>query len=229
MYNLYNYEQEWWYFDFFQFLDMSLPPGGQIQKSIWLKCCSLIDFMICHKFAINCACKLWTGMMIFRFFFQILDTSMPPCDQIQKSMLLKCSTWYISWFATRLQFIVYVIYEKEQSYYDFFQFVDMSLPPGCQIQKSIWLKCCTLIDFMICHEFAIHCGCKLWTGTMIFRFFQFLDILMPPGGQIHKAILLKCSTLIHFMICYKIANHCVCKLWTGMMILRFFPKSPIFH
>ncbi len=25
--------------------------------------------------------------------------------------------------------------------------------------------------FMICHKFAIHCICKLWTGTMRFRFF----------------------------------------------------------
>ncbi len=61
-------------------------------------------------------------------------------------------------------------------------------------------------------------------GMMIYLdFFQFLDILMPTGGQIHKSILLKCRTLIHFRICYKI--HCVCKLWTGTMILWFLPIS----
>ncbi len=130
--------------------------------------------------------------------------------------------WYMSWFATRLQFIVYVTYEQERWYYDFFQFLNMLLPPGGQIQKTIWL---TPIDFTICHKFAIHCTCKLWrTGMMIFRFFsQFLDILMPPGGQIQKSILLKCSTVIHFMICFKIAIHCVCKLCTGTMILWFYP------
>ncbi len=111
----------------------------------------------------------------------------------------------------------------------FFQFLDMSLPPGGQIQKSIWLKCCTLADFMICHKFAIHCACKLWTGMMIFIFFPILGHIDGPGGQIHKSILLKWSTPIHFMICYKIAIHCVCKLWTGMMILWFFPKSSIFR
>ncbi len=63
-----NYEQEQWYYDFFQFLDMSLPPGGQIQKSIGQKYCTLVDFMICHKFAIHCACKLCKGTTIFIFF-----------------------------------------------------------------------------------------------------------------------------------------------------------------
>ncbi len=83
---------------------------------------------------------------------------------------------------------------------------------------------------MICCKIAIHCVCKLWTGMMIFRFFfQFLDISMPPGGQIQKSILLKWSTPIHFMIVYKIAIHCVCKLWAGTMILWFFPKSSIFR
>ncbi len=50
-----------WFFSIF---------GGQIQKSIRLKCCTLIDFMICPQvyFAIHCPYKLWTGMMIFRFF-----------------------------------------------------------------------------------------------------------------------------------------------------------------
>ncbi len=91
---------------FIQFLDMSLPPGGQIQKSIRLKWCTLIDFIICHKFAIHCAYKLLTGMMIFWFFSpHFFDISMPPGGQIHISILLK---WYISWFATRLQFIVYV-------------------------------------------------------------------------------------------------------------------------
>ncbi len=102
---------------------------------------------------------------------------------------------------------------------DFYQCLDISLPPGGQIQKSIQLKCCTLIDFMICHKFAIHYACKLWTG-MIFRFFPIFSHLLPPRGQIHKSILLKCGTLIHFMICYKIAIHCVCspKLSTGKII-----------
>ncbi len=59
---------------------------------------------------------------------------MPPGGQIHTSILLKFSTRYISLFATRLQFIVYVNYEQER-YYDFFQFVDMPLPPGGQIQK----------------------------------------------------------------------------------------------
>ncbi len=115
---------------------------------------------------------------------------------------------------------MYVNYEEEQWYYEFLLFLDMSLPPGGQIQKLIWRKCCTLIDFLICHKFAIHCPCKLWTGMMIFRF---LDILLHPGGQIQKSIWLKSCTLIGFMICHKFAIHCACKLWTGMMIFRFFP------
>ncbi len=78
----------------------------------------------------------------------------------------------------------------------FFTNLDMSLPPGGQIQKSIRLKCCTQIEFIICHKFAIHCACKLWKGMMLFRFFQFLDISMPPGGQIHKSILLKFHYLL---------------------------------
>ncbi len=93
--------------------------------------------------------------------------------------------------------------------------------------QSYW--CLYLADFMICHKFAIHCVCKLWTGMMISRFFQFLDILMPPGGQIQKSILVKWSTPIQFMICYKIAIHCVCKLWTGTRYYDFFPKSSIFR
>ncbi len=164
---------------FFKFLDMSLPPGGQIQK--W---CTLIDFIICHKFAIHCACKLWTRMMTFRFFPILWHIDAPwwPNTQINITEMI------VSWFATKLQFIVYVALNYQQERYDFFQFLGMSLPPGGQIQKSIWLKCCTLIDFMICHKFAIQCARKVWTGTMIFRLFQFLDILMPPGGQIHKSI-----------------------------------------
>ncbi len=97
---------------------------------------------------------------------------------------------------------------------------------------SIWLKSCTLADFMICHKFAIHCACKLWKlqEWWYLDFFQFLDISMPRGGQIQKSILLKWSTPIHFMICYKIAIHCVCKLWTGNMIFWFFfTKSFIFR
>ncbi len=111
--------------------------------------------------------------------------------------------WYISWFATRLQFIMYVNYEHEQWYYDFFQFLDMLLPPGGQIQKSTWLKCCIQIDFIICHKFAIHCACKLWTG-MIFRYFPIFrhtDAPWWPNTHIN-------FTEMHFMICYKI----VCSL-----------------
>ncbi len=99
---------------------------------------------------------------------------------------------------------------SERWYYDFFpifRHVAASWWPNTEINIT---QCCTLIDFIICHKFAIHSACKLWAGTMIFRL---LDISMPPGGQIHKSILLKCSTLIHFIICYKIAIHCVCKLW----------------
>ncbi len=162
-----NYEQKRWYYDFFQFLDTLLPPGGQIQKSIWLKCCTPIDFTICHKFANHCPCKLWTGMMIFRFFVQFLDIDAPG-GQIQKSILLKCST--------PIHFMIcYMIaihcacklWTGTMILWFFSQHLDMSLPPGGQIQKLIWLKCCTLIDFMICHMFAIHCACKLWTGMIL--------------------------------------------------------------
>ncbi len=54
---------------------------------------------------------------------------------------------------------------------------------------------------MICYKIAIHCVCKLWTGTTILWFFpQFLDMSLPPGGQIQKVTWLKCCTLIDFMI-----------------------------
>ncbi len=113
---------------FFQFLDMSLPPGGQIQKSIWLKYCTPIDFIICHKSAIHCACNYEQEWYLD--FLQFLDISMPPGGQIHKSILLKCST-LISWFTTWLQFIVYVgLNYQQERWYDFFQFLDMSLPPG---------------------------------------------------------------------------------------------------
>ncbi len=104
-----------------------MPPGGQIQTSILLKCCTLIDFMICHKMAIHCACKLWTGMIIFRFFFfnfRHIDAPWWPNTEINIPR-------YISWFATRLQFIVYVNYEQER--YDFFQKVQFfENKDGCQ-------------------------------------------------------------------------------------------------
>ncbi len=88
--------------------------------------------------------------------------------------------WYISWFATRLQFIVYVNYEEEQWILWFFSIFRHVAAPGGQIQTSIWLKCCTLADFMICHKFAIHCVCKLWTGMMIFRFFPIFRHIDAP-------------------------------------------------
>ncbi len=101
----------------------------------------------------------------------------------------------------------------------------MSLPPGGQIQKSIWLKCCTLIDFIICHKFAIHSARKVWTGTMIFRLFPIFRHIDAPWWPITQINITECRTLIHFMICYKIAIHCVCKLWTVTMILWFLPIS----
>ncbi len=103
----------------------------------------------------------------------------------------------------------------------FFQFLDMSLPPGGQIQKSIRLKWCTLIDFIICHKFAIHCACKLWTGMMICRFFPIfwhIDAPWWPNTQINI------TELIHFMICYNIAIHCVCRpKWSTGTIIWFLP------
>ncbi len=116
---------------FSQFLDiMSLPPGSQIQKWIWLKCCTLIDFMICHKFAIHCACKLWTGMMIFRF-FSIFWHRCPLVIKYRNQYYWNAVPWYISWFATILQFIVYVNYEQKQWYYDFF-------PKSSNFRKQRW-------------------------------------------------------------------------------------------
>ncbi len=103
------------------------------------------------------------------------------------------------------------------------------MPPGGQIHKSILLKCRTLIHFMICYKITIHCVCKLWTGTMILWFLPIFRHVADPGGQIQKSILLKWSTPIHFMICYKITIHCVCKLWTGTMIYDFFQKVPFFE
>ncbi len=79
------------------------------------------------------------------------------------------------------------------------------------------------IDFIICYTIAIHCVCKLWTGTMILWFFPIFYMSLPPGGQIQKSKWLKCCTLIDFIICHKFAIHCACKLWTGMMIFIFFP------
>ncbi len=54
--------------------------------------------------------------------------------------------------------------------------------------EIIWLKSWTLIDFIICHNFAIHCACKLWTGMMIFRFFtifRHIDAPWWPNTQIN--------------------------------------------
>ncbi len=50
---------------------------------------------------------------------------------------------------------------------------------------------------------------------------------MRPGGQIHKSIpgsiLQKYSTLIHFMICYKTAIHCVCRAKLSTEMILFLP------
>ncbi len=70
--------------------------------------------------------------------------------------------------ATRLQFIMYVRvglnYQQERWY--FFTFF-APWWPNTDINMTEMLY---PIDFMICHKFAIHCVCKLWTGTMILWF-----------------------------------------------------------
>ncbi len=147
---------------------------------------------------------------------------MPPGGQIQKSILLKCSTPIHLMIGYKIAIHIYE-QEQERWYYDFFQFLDMSLPPGGQIQKSIRLKCCTLIDFTICHKFAIHWACKLWTGIMIFIFFPIFRHIDAPWWPNTEINITEMKYPIHFMICYKIAIHCVCKFWTGPMILGFFP------
>ena len=59
----------WIFICFFHFFDNSRTPGGQMQKSIFLKCCTLIDFMIRYKFVIHSVSELWTAKMIFGLFF----------------------------------------------------------------------------------------------------------------------------------------------------------------
>ncbi len=71
----------------------------------------------------------------------------------------------------------------------------------------------TRIHFMIYYKIAIHCVCRLWTGTMILWFFfpNFRHIAAPwwPNTE---TIWLKCCTLTYFTICHKFGIHCICKL-----------------
>ncbi len=132
--------------------------------------------MICYKIAIHCVCRPKLSTETANF-------STCRCPLVAKywhQLWQKCSTLIDFMICTSLQFIVYVNYEQERWYYDFFQLLDMSLPPGGQIQKSIWLKCFWYIYFIICHKFAIHCACKLWTGMMIFRFFPLFRHIDAP-------------------------------------------------
>jgi len=65
----YSKDDIWIFLWFFHFFDKSMTPGGQMQKSIFLKFCTLIDFMIRYKFVIHSVSELWTATMIFGLFF----------------------------------------------------------------------------------------------------------------------------------------------------------------
>ncbi len=64
-----NREDVIWNFLFFQFFDILWPPGGLMQKPKSLKFCTLIDFVVLHKFAIHYVSEFWTGKKLFGIVF----------------------------------------------------------------------------------------------------------------------------------------------------------------
>ncbi len=67
----------------------------------------------------------------------------------------------------------------------FFLIFRHAYPLGGQIQKSILMKWSTLIHFMIWYkiEFTVYVNYEVEEEQDDMIFFQFLDILMPPGAK----------------------------------------------
>ena len=77
---LWTWKTLFWFLLFFQFFDNLKPPGGQMQKYISVKFCTLIDFMTLYKFVIHYVSKLWTWKTLFWFlvvFFNFLTIWSP--------------------------------------------------------------------------------------------------------------------------------------------------------
>ncbi len=195
-----------------------MPPGGQIHKSILLKCRT--QWLL--KIAIHCVCKLWKGTMILQIVPIFWHVTAPwwPNTEINMTEMLYPDRFHDLPFIASLQFIVHVNYEQEWWYLDFFQYLDISMPLLAKNRNQYYWNICTQVDFMICHKFAIHCACKLWTG-MIFRFFpifRHIDAPWWPNTEINITEMQYPDTFNDLL------QDCNSYLWTGTgtMILWFF-------
>ena len=101
-----NYEQEGRYHEFSDFLpicDNLRPPGGQMQKSKFLKFHTRIDFMTCYKFAIHYVIELLIGKMItpiFWFFTHLRSFEAPWWPNAEINI---AEIWHPDRFHDRLQ------------------------------------------------------------------------------------------------------------------------------
>jgi len=125
-----------------------------------------------YKFAIHCVSELWIVRMlggIFRFFafFRLFDaiwrpntqTNIPESLHLDRShvTLQICNSlckWIMNSKDARWNFLIFCL----------FQTIWCHLAAKC---TPIFLKLCTLVDIMICYNFAIHYVSELWIGRMI--------------------------------------------------------------
>ncbi len=140
---------------------------------------------------------------------------------------------YISWFATRLQFIVYVNYEQERWYYDFFPkssiFRKQRWPPFCHfLSGDIILACTRPTRLCICRHIFNHLP-SITTDTYAFKYVK-VTFFIQNGHQstILDRIRKKCANCVVFNLIMQYFRSNNCSVFVLKILVKRVENALIF-